>query len=61
MTKQNKKEFYLVEELAEKLRVSAMTIYRYIKGGKLNAYKIGKEFRIDKEEFNKFLNKVKTK
>jgi len=56
-----RKEFYLVEELAKKLRVSNMTIYRYIKAGKLKAYKIGKEFRIDKEEFNNFLNKVKTK
>lgn len=55
------KEFYLVEELAEKLRVSNMTIYRYIKAGKVKAYKIGKEFRIDKKEFNKFLDKVKTK
>jgi len=55
------KEFYLVEELAEKLRVSTMTIYRYIKRKKVKAYKIGKEFRIDKEEFNNFLNKVKTK
>jgi len=56
-----KKEFYLVEELAEKLRLSNMTIYRYIKAKKLKAYKIGKEFRIDQNEFNKFLNKVKTK
>jgi len=55
----NKKEFYLVEELAEKIRVSNMTIYRYIKAKKIKAYKIGKEFRIDKEEFNYFLNKVK--
>ena len=56
----NKKEFYLVEELAQKLRVSNMTIYRYIKRGKIKAYKIGKEFRIDEQEFNKFLDKVKT-
>jgi len=55
------KEFYLVEELAKTLRVSNMTIYRYIKAGRLKAYKIGKEFRIDKKEFNKFLDKVKTK
>lgn len=61
MLNKNKKEFYLVEELAEKLRVSTMTIYRYIKRGKVKAYKIGKEFRIDKGEFNKFLDKVKTK
>lgn len=55
------KEFYLVEELAGKLRVSEMTIYRYIKAKKVKAYKIGKAFRIDKAEFNNFLNKVKTK
>lgn len=54
------REFYLVEELAEKLRVSKMTIYRYIKVGKLSAHKIGKEFRIGKEEFDNFLEKVKT-
>ncbi|HUX36195.1 MAG TPA: helix-turn-helix domain-containing protein [Candidatus Paceibacterota bacterium] len=55
------KEFYLVEELAEKLRLSNMTIYRYIKAGKVKAYKFGKEFRIDRVEFEKFLNKTKTK
>ncbi|MDD5696613.1 MAG: helix-turn-helix domain-containing protein [Candidatus Pacebacteria bacterium] len=55
------KEFYLVEELAQKIRVSTMTIYRYIKAKKIKAYKIGKEFRIDKEEFTNFLNKVKNK
>lgn len=59
--KKQDKEFYLVEELAERLRVSNMTIYRYIKAGKLQAYKIGKEFRITEQEFNKFLNKVRTK
>jgi len=59
--KVNKEEFYLAEELAKKLRVNIMTIYRYIKAGKLKAYKIGKEFRIDKKEFESFLNKVKTK
>lgn len=55
------KDFYLVEELAKSLRVSNMTIYRYIKASKLNAYKIGKEFRISKEEFNNFLKKTRTK
>lgn len=54
------KEFYTAQELAEKLRVNIMTIYRYIKAEKLKAYKIGKEFRIDKDEFQLFLNKVRT-
>jgi putative resolvase len=60
MTK-SQKEFYLVEELAKRLRVSNMTIYRYIAAGKLVAHKIGKEYRITEIEFNKFLNKVSTK
>jgi len=38
-----------------------MTIYRYIKAKKLMAYKIGKEFRIEKREFDDFLKKVCTK
>jgi len=54
-------EFYRAEELADKLRVNIMTIYRYIKAGKLVAYKFGKEFRIEKGEFEKFLNKARTK
>lgn len=55
------KEFYKAEDLAEKLDVNIMTIYRYIKASKLKAYKIGREFRIDKNEFNTFLKKVSTK
>ncbi len=59
--KNKKDEFYRAEDLAEKLKVHIMTIYRYIKAGRLKAYKIGKEFRIDKKEFERFLNSVKTK
>lgn len=54
------KEFYTAQDLADKLAVNIMTIYRYIKAGKLKAYKIGKEFRIDKGEFDNFLNAVRT-
>lgn len=50
-------EFYTVEEVAKLLKVNPMTIYRCIKKGKLNAYKIGKIFRIDKKDFSKFLSK----
>jgi excisionase family DNA binding protein len=60
MEKQEK-EFYTAKELAEKLSVNVMTIYRYIGAGKLTAYKIGKEFRIEKNEFDEFLRKVSTK
>lgn len=56
-----KEEFYTAEELAEKLKVNIMTIYRYIKAGKIKAYKIGKEFRIDQKELGRFLDASKTK
>lgn len=53
------KEFYKAEEIAEKLQVNIMTIYRYIKAGKLTAYKFGKEYRIDSNEFERFLERSK--
>ena len=56
-----KKQFYTAQELAELLGFNIMTIYRYIKSGKLKAYKIGKEFRIDNAEFQSLLKKVSTK
>ena len=55
------REFYKAEALANLLQVNIMTIYRYIKAGRLKAYKIGREFRIDKDEFKRFLEKTKTK
>jgi len=54
-------EYYTAKELAEMLSLNVMTIYRYIDAGKLKAYKIGKEFRIERSEFERFMNKAKTK
>lgn len=59
MTKE--KEFYKAEDLAKLLEVNIMTIYRYIKAGRLKAYKIGREFRIDKIEFKKLLTNSKVR
>ena len=59
--KQINKEFYRAQELADKLSVNVMTIYRYIKASKLRAHKIGKEFRIEQAEFKRFLGKTRTK
>ena len=55
------KDFYTAQELADNLQVNIMTIYRYIKEKRLKAYKIGKEFRIDRAEFEAFLKRVSTK
>lgn len=48
-------EFYLTEEVATMLRVSTMTIYRAIKAGRLTAYKFGKDWRIRKDDLERFL------
>lgn len=61
MNAMQNREFYTARELAYKLQVNIMTIYRYIKAKRLRAYKIGKEFRIDKTEFEAFLKRVSTK
>jgi excisionase family DNA binding protein len=61
MKRIKEKEFYRAEDLASLLEVNIMTIYRYIKAGRLNAYKIGRDFRIGKKEFNAFLKKASTK
>ena len=61
MVMQNNKPYYTAKELAEMLSVNIMTIYRYIKAKRLKAFKIGKEFRIERSEFEQFINKAKNK
>lgn len=56
----DEKDFYTAQELADKLRVNVMTIYRYIKANRLKVHKIGKEYRIEKSEFNSFLKSTIT-
>ena len=55
------KPFYTARELADALSMNIMTIYRYIGAKRFKAYKIGKEFRIDRAEFEKLLRKTRTK
>ena len=55
------KEFYKAHDLAKKLDLNVMTIYRYIKAGRLKAHKIGKEFRVTKHEFERFLKNTRVK
>jgi excisionase family DNA binding protein len=47
--------YFTVEEVAERLKVSHMTVYRWIKAGKLGAYKVGGEFRLAEGDIERFL------
>ena len=48
-------EFYTAQEIATKLRVNIMTVYRHINSGKLSAIKTGKDFRVSKADFKSYL------
>ena len=54
-------DFYFVEELADVLRINKMTIYRWIKAGKLAAVKVGKDYRITKDDFERLITESSTK
>ena len=49
-------EFYSTRQIAKILNLKTLTIRRWIEKGELPAYKFGKELRIDKVEFEKFVN-----
>lgn len=51
-----KEKYYTIEEVAEMLRVAYMTVYRWIKAGKLEAVKAGKQFRISEKCLQDYLD-----
>lgn len=52
-------QFYTIEEIADLLKVSYLTVFRWVQAGKLTAYKVGKQYRIDVQDLNKFLEESK--
>jgi excisionase family DNA binding protein len=48
-------DFLTVPEVAERLRVTTMTIYRWIEDGKLPAMQIGKQYRIRSGDVDELL------
>lgn len=47
-------EFYTVKEVAGVLKVNRVTVQRWCKTGEIPAVKIGKSYRIEKGEFEKW-------
>ena len=48
-------QFHTVEEVAERLQVSDQTVRRWVKSGKLKAYKPGREWRVKPSDLETFL------
>jgi len=57
----NKKEdiFYTIKDIMEILKLTRLTIYRYIDKWLIKTYKFWKEHRIKKEDFEEFLQNHK--
>jgi len=51
------KQFLTVKEIADILKVSFLTVYEYIKSGKLKALKLGRNYRVAIEEFQDFVRR----
>jgi len=57
----NNNEFLTVEQVAELLKIHWQTVLNYIKSGKLMALKLGKGYRITRENLEKFIKENSNK
>jgi excisionase family DNA binding protein len=48
-------EWFTVAEVAERMRVSRMTVYRLVEAGELPAARIGRSVRINGDDVESFL------
>ena len=53
--------FYTVQEVASTMRISDETVYRMIWDGKIEACKVGRQWRCSSETFNKMKTNHKKK
>ena len=53
-------KMYTCDEVADRYKVKVITVWEWIRQKKLNAIKLGREYRISEEGLNNFENKRKT-
>ncbi len=53
-------EWLSVEDIAKELGLTEDTIRNYIRTKQLIAYRMGRDYRIKREDYNKFLEKRRT-
>jgi len=53
-------KFLTVSDVAGLLKLNCLTVYEYIRKGKLPAVKFGRNYRIDQEELEEFIISHKT-
>lgn len=50
------KNYYTAHEAAEKINIDYQTILRWRRAGKINAFRVGKEWRFDKAYIDNICN-----
>jgi excisionase family DNA binding protein len=50
-------EFLTVAEVAARMRVSKMTVYRLVHGGELEAVRVGRSFRVPDDAVHDYLRR----
>ena len=51
---------FSTKEVAEKFKVTYLTVFRWIKSGKLKAFKVGKQYRVKQEDLEAFIEYSKS-
>ena len=47
--------YYTLDEIAQRLKVSYRTVYRWVQAKELSAYKLGTEWRVAESDLQEFL------
>ena len=55
----SEKEIMTISQVAKYLQISEITTYRLIQEGKIPAFKVGRGWRIKREDLNEFIEKQK--
>ena len=53
--------FLTMDDVAISLKISPLSVMKYIKGGQLKAYRIGRLIRIRRTDLEEFIQKQNTK
>ncbi|HLG01234.1 MAG TPA: helix-turn-helix domain-containing protein [Acidimicrobiia bacterium] len=60
VSKLSESRFLTVQEVADLMRVSSMTVYRLIKSNELRAVRVGRSFRVREEDVDGYLQQSYT-
>ncbi len=55
----NQDEIMTITEVAEYLKISEMTTYKFVQEGKIPAFKVGRHWRVQRSDLKEFMEKQK--